>query len=259
MKRIIAIDIPWVALMGAGSENHLLETLDAMQQNGCFLLVGENLYDALPEATWENELVVDLTSKWLTQLQTMTYGRDTFSPYISHNPDMTDESFGEKINDEIKALYCALHADTKLEHAVLVIDRAGWETYEQLVTTKDKKTKRHTLIHASVQSLDAWLQARQPRLVVEKHFAEEYERGNKVVSSFKAGVNAGYAAKLLSQAYCEYEGMEDEPKYLYTYDAQNGCFVEFRGDRNFEYHGMDLKDNAVQEVVPEYIRKKYHK
>lgn len=259
MRRIIAIEIPWLTLLGVGSEERLIDTLDAMQNMGCTLLVGDNLYGVLPVSMWEKGMVTELILERLSQLPTQSYCSNTFSEYITHNPSLMDASYGETINTEIKAMCCALHIEDGLRHAVVAIDREVLKCYNQLTTTKDRKSKSHELIHISNYSLKTWLEMRLPQLIFEKHFGDEYMRGNKVVSTFKAGADEDYAKKLLNQAYCEYDGTEDEPKYLYTFDVKNGCFVQFRGDRNREYHGMDLSTEEVYNNVPEYIRLKYHK
>ncbi|MDE6130611.1 MAG: hypothetical protein K2F74_03365 [Muribaculaceae bacterium] len=98
-----------------------------------------------------------------------------------------------------------------------------------------------------------------PRLNQLKHSHEGRKAGDKDVSPFSAydKYDESYARKLLKQAYEDYPDDIDDNTYLYTYDAKNKTFVEFRPDRNNEYHGMDISKEVARRKCPE-IMKLYH-
>ena len=78
------------------------------------------------------------------------------------------------------------------------------------------------------------------------------------VSGFDAWDNKDYAQLLLDQAYADTPSDEEYPKYLYTYDERHHKFVQFRNDRNKQYHGMNIAPED-ENIVPVEVRNLYHK
>lgn len=99
-----------------------------------------------------------------------------------------------------------------------------------------------------------------PKLKQLKHYQERRTAGNKEVSPFSAydKYNEDYACRLLRQAYEEHPGDINDETYLYTYDYKFKTFVEFRPDRNNEYHGMDISKEDARKKCPQ-IMELYHK
>lgn len=56
----------------------------------------------------------------------------------------------------------------------------------------------------------------------------------------------------------DYGGDVDDRTYLYTYDKKYKTFVQFRPNRNNEYHGMDISLEQAKRKAPEIVRK-YHR
>lgn len=110
------------------------------------------------------------------------------------------------------------------------------------------------------QSLKEMIDSYAPKLNQLKHIQKARLEGNKTVSPFSAydRYNEEYAKMLLRRAYEEFPGEVGDKTYLYTYDTKFKTFVEFRPDRNNEYHGMDIsREIACKKCM--FIVKLYHK
>ena len=99
-------------------------------------------------------------------------------------------------------------------------------------------------------------------LDVLKH--KDFERvfGENPVSALTSSNDLSYANELLQQAYDESKDIVDFPKYLFTYDAKNDTYVEFRHSGQGRYHGMDVKNDVNDreyQRMPSYIVDMYRK
>lgn len=112
----------------------------------------------------------------------------------------------------------------------------------------------------SKSDVKALIDSFEPKLVQLKHFKDGRKDGDKIISPFSAydKNDDSYARRLLKQAYEEHLGDIDETTYLYTYDAKNKTFVQFRPDRGNTYHGMDIDIERARIEAPGIVRL-YHK
>lgn len=110
------------------------------------------------------------------------------------------------------------------------------------------------------RTLKDYIDSFEPVLRQLKHFQEPRKDGDREVSAFSAydKNDERYAKKLLKRAYEEHNGDIDDRTYLYTYDAKNKTFVEFRPSRGNEYHGLDITDEYARSEAPDIVRL-YHK
>ena len=147
--------------------------------------------------------------------------------------------------DDCKRLYSYVNADT-IEVNVSI----------------DRKMKSilHFNPEVSKMDLSMYIQSFSPVLNQLKHDTVSRQYGDKYISAFSAydRNDERYAKSLLQRAYEDYGGDVDDRTYLYTYDKKYKTFVQFRPNRNNEYHGMDISLEQAKREAPEIVRK-YHR
>lgn len=261
MKRVFAIDIPLIAALDDRKAQYLFSSMDAMRNiDSCLLLAEMNdLLELLITDNTQYNLNASTFLRYLTDVETKTYNSSDYSPYITHQPTMTDDAFASATNQAILYQMAALHSyltNPKADKFLLMSDRWSGQ-HTEIQTSKDHNAISHPVLLIDQTPLNQWLQARKPQYVAGRHHSTQYATSRGAVSTFMAGNNPQYAQSLLDRAYLETESDVEYPQYLYTYDHCNACFVQFRSDNNAQYHGMDLAD--VDSRIPSSLRKKYHK
>lgn len=194
----------------------------------------------------------------LSELNLCAYDNGCLCDHLTIEPDITKECSGDIKEEEI--LQCSYFHRNGIQLFISFLSLWASDKQGSLNTIKDKKAREHpTRIIETVQDWENYLSQATPRLVQLKHTGTAYQRGAIPVSSFSSYDKWGEqpAKKLLRQAYDDYQGEEQYPKHLYTWDANAGLYVKFNKSRSNEYHGYDLSEPAWGEVPP-YIRKMYH-
>ena len=261
MKRVYTIDIPMLTTVDAYNASTLLKTLQTIRDTQGNLLLAHD--DALcllllEDATIDGLLLNSLLNAITNISALIRYDSSVYSQYISHQPKMTDDAFAPSINEAIMNQMCALHVLEEGKIAMLLLRASRWpDGYADLTTIKDKKPIKHSVLAVDSVPLVEWLSDHQPICVPWRHGKEERGTEQRPISSFKAGGDMKYAQQLLDRAYEETQEEQEYPKYLYTFDLRNGCFVQFRTDNNTEYHGMDIDDEHPD--IPGYLHDKYHR
>jgi len=261
MKRVFAIDIPMLVALGDTTTDLLVDAMHAMRDIDSVLLMpcNSDLYSLLLSNSAEDYSNISILEKALVDIRIDNYDASEYSPYLTHQPVMTNPAFDTSVNEVIATQMCVMHNRMLNPDADKFLLMSNRWTVDQpdIQTTKDHKTNCHPVLVLDKTSLAQWLQARKPQYVSGRHFATAYTQSRGVVSTFLAGGNVAYAQSLLDRAYVETESDVEYPQYLYTYDHLNARFVQFRSDNNAQYHGMDLADTDIR--IPDYLHKKYHK
>lgn len=176
--------------------------------------------------------------------------------YIKLNPDVLmqcNESDSYNIRQLLYALF--LYKEGKRIYA-------GCVSSINTFTLSSDKEKASIVNYnpASSISLKGFIDSYIPRLTQLQHYKEGRKNGNRDISPFSAydRNDEAYAKLLLRKAYEEHLGDIDDDTYLYTYDPKFKTFVEFRPNRNNEYHGMDISKEVARKKCPEIV-KLYHK
>lgn len=176
--------------------------------------------------------------------------------YIKLNPDILANCTASDRDIAKQQLYAIfLIRDTKRIYAGIT------NTVKEFTVSSDKEYVKIINFNPSTNlPLKELIESYAPKLNQLKHSQERRTDGDKEVSPFSAydKYNEDYARLLLRRAYEEYPGEIDDKTYLYTYDSKFKTFVEFRPDRNNEYHGMDISKDDARTKCPQ-ILKLYHK
>lgn len=178
--------------------------------------------------------------------------------YLRSNPALISPNV--KIDGLTKGLLYTLHIK-RTENSTVFISavprvQSGDKEIETIV---DHRSQIHHLLVRDNISFDSFMRSLRPVLNQHKHTHVARMGAMGHVSPFSAydKYDKTYAEALLQQAYNDYNGSEDEPKYLYTFDKRNKTFVQFRSDRQREYHGMDFDKEKLPEEF-KYLIEKYH-
>lgn len=180
------------------------------------------------------------------------------SRYLKSVPSLASLDSSE--SDQTKGILFALHLESYHHPTIYVasVPRVKMDCKE-IETIVDHKSRFHFVLVRDRITFDGFIKSIQPRLNQLKHSHVAKMGPMGYVSSFSAydKNNTSYAERLLIQAYDDYLGPDIEPKYIYTFDKKNQTFVQFRSDRNLEYHGMDIsKDKLPTEF--KFLIEKYH-
>ena len=263
MKRVYAIDVPMMTMLDVSNASALLDSLQTIQESSGELLLAND--DALCILLLDDDstidgMLMDSLLRAITNISISTrYDHTVYSPYITHQPCMQDPSFPQPINEAIGIQMCALHVLESGRKAMMLLRSSRWPAgYDELNTSKDKKPPvPHPVLTVDKTSLGDWLKSCLPQYVPWRHGKKQRGSVMRPISQFSAGGNPVYAQELLEQAYSDSIEDNEYPKYLYTYDMKNECFVQYRFDRNKQYHGMDIDDDNP--LIPDYLHKKYHR
>lgn len=193
---------------------------------------------------------------WLLELPVQEIISVKKANYIKLNPDILNGCDEGETNTAKQQLYAIfLQKDAKRIYAGV----AG-QVNEFTLSSDKGSAKIINFNPGSITSLRDLIESYAPKLNQLNHYQELRKDGNKVVSPFSAydKYNEDYARQLLRKAYDEHSGDIDDDTYLYTYDTKFKTFVEFRPDRNNEYHGMDISKEAARKKCP-HILGLYHK
>lgn len=262
----LSIDIPFLyhcdGHQWSRVETMLLTDLlsDISKDLSVAVLLHEHYYEELDYAN-------EASFRWLddfTRMQKVIYTDDSFSPHITSAPILTDDDLGEHINHDIETSLGKMHEmGRKNETPMFVVPSSRWlEDCQTLTTTRDSHSiSYHTMVLSAIESWKQLQESRYPKLNQQKHtfVGREFEDGS--VSPFSAydQRNDVAARKLLRKAYLDYRGYEEHPDYLFTWDENNGCYVEFRHSGNGEYHGMDVTTTREYNRIYKYVKEKYRK
>lgn len=192
---------------------------------------------------------------WLLELPVQEVIHVKKANYIKLNPDVLADCNDMERDTAKQQLYAVyLHKDAKRIYAGIA------SPVEDFILSSDKC--QATIINFNPQtalSLKEKIDSYAPKLNQLKHYQEKRMDGNKEVSPFSAydKYNEDYARQLLRKAYEEYPGDVDDDTFLYTYDTKFKTFVEFRRNRNKEYHGMDISKEVARKKCPDIV-KLYH-
>lgn len=192
---------------------------------------------------------------WLLDLPVQEVIPDKKANYIKLDPDIMagcndlDRNIAQQqfyaifLQKDTKRIYAGI--ESPIEEFSLLLDKG-----HAAVINFNPHTKL---------SLREKIESYMPKLNQLKHYQERRKAGNKDVSPFSAydKYNEEYAKQLLKRAYEDHPGDINDDTYLYTYDAKFKTFVEFRPNRNNEYHGMDISKEVALQKCP-YIMKIYH-
>lgn len=180
------------------------------------------------------------------------------SNYLKSNPTLISRD--ATTDSQTKGLLYFLHIKRTANSTVFIsaVPRVNL-TDKVIETIVDHRSQVHHLLVRDNGSFDSFMRSLRPVLNQQKHIHVARMGSMGHVSPFSAydKYDKTYAESLLQQAYNDYNGNEDEPKYLYTFDKRNKTFVQFRNDRQREYHGMDFdKENLPNDF--KYLIEKYH-
>lgn len=261
MNYCVAIDLPLLSMQSCidwtlEQYEALYSCLDELKgDQKVEVLFREELWNLICESTTDPYIIGSLSL-----LNHRIYDHTTFSKYVLHAPELTSEQFAPAVNIEILTQVCTLRELTKQTSPLYLVVHSRISGESELEIAKDGKTVNVSIVCLDNEGWKGFIRASQPQLVQHKHHATAGMRNGIIVSPFSA-LNQGldYARSLLLQAYDEYQGTDAEPHYLYTWDRQNGVFVEFRKSRPQEYHAMDVTTKDIEAKIPEYIRQKYNK
>lgn len=261
MRCVVTIDIPLlcqcdVFSVGESERKFLIDLLGSFVGNRrVALLFREQLWALM---NYSDGVYSSMICSKLANLLLEPYSVSVPNKYMHHMPTLTDSNWGVAMNDEILLQLYNLYLVEDKTAYVLTSSRAS--NTEDVTITINHASKTTPLILLDEERCVQYFQTKQPHLDQHKHREEEWERGGKQVSPFSAlKQGAEYAEDLLLQAYEEYRGEEEEPHYLYTWDKENGVYVQFRNSHQYMYHGMDATSPEVAALVPAYIREKYRK
>ena len=260
MKRVYSIDVPMLLPSNADEALTVFNTIHTISNgNGLLLLMDKNaLYELLLSDVSDNYELRSKVVEALSYAAVSTYSASVYSQYITHQPVMTNPTFSSKLNTAIANQMCAMCVQEEGKKSMFLVRASRWpEGHVSLDTTQNHQTLSHPVLCLDCKSLAAWLAERRPIYVPWRHGQEERGTKQRPISTFKAGANHEYAQKLLYQAYADTISDEEYPHYLYTYDALNERFVQYRYDRNCQYHGMDIV-NDEDPIIPHYLHDKYH-
>lgn len=265
MKRVVSIDVPLLTAAGCNSYQamqRLEETemlLQELKRHGCLLLFADALFNLIcsntqfPPTFW----------KTFSGINTEGYVTDGNVSKIKASPDVTTTGLGNDIETEIKSQLVNLHGQkADVDTLYVVGTNRGFTKHNQLETTLGTTRHGHDLLNVNGGAgLDAYFRQYSPRLVQLKHGQQPYVLGGNVVSPFSAyDPNDPRAAEaLLARAMEDYKGEYSNgnpPDDLYTWDAENKCYVAFHHSGRWEYHGHNLQSPYTD--VPQYIKEKYH-
>ncbi len=251
MKRIVAIDAAILCNQSIFAHIDICQLLDTIAENKTLkLLFKDEYYNYFGDSSF-----------LLYKLSDQLHGciDNSNKRHIKTVPNLTDKTFSEETNNEIKVQAYTLHVLPKELFDLLITNRrignAGCDSFNTIL---NKEQKEHPI--CDISKLQDFIKAKRPVLKQIKHFAEEYQSVHGEVSTFKAydQWNSTYAESLLQTAYDNAEESEEFPHYIYTWDERNNCYVEFRYDRNKVYHGRDLSKSEYDAKVPSYIRKRFN-
>lgn len=253
MKIAVAPHLPIIAAGYNG--NHEFDKLSLPDlPSGVTLYVPEEWDDFLAECpgiAQDYELFSLLLTLPVVKIQSAKK-----ADYIKLNPDILADS-EKHVRDIAKQQLFAIYLIDDAKRIYAGIPKAGTDF---IVSADNHEVKIINFSPDSNLSLKELIYSYAPKLNQLKHNQKRRIAGNKEISSFSAydRLNEDYARLLLRQAYEEYPGEIDERTYLYTYDAKCKTFVEFRPDRNNEYHGMDISRKEALAKCPRIVEL-YHK
>ena len=188
---------------------------------------------------------------WLISLPVQEVRHNRKAEYLKLNPDIlaaSDACDRETAKQQLYAIFVV--KDARKIYAGIA------NTVDEFSVTSDKVSATIANFNPAQSSLKELLDSLAPKLMQLKHDKDKH--GN--VSPFSAydRHDDDYARQLLRRAYEECPGDVGDRTYLYTYDAKNKTYVEFRPNRNNEYHGMDISRETAIAKCP-HIVKLYHK
>ena len=251
MRYVIAIDLP-LLLDSSTCVNSVYDIFSSEYCKSVSMIGYDDLLDILAESDVGYEL-------W--SLAANAFVAITLQPkatYLRSNPALISPDVA--IDGLTKGLLYALHIKRTENSTVLISAVPRVQSGDkEIETIVDHRSQIHHLLVREDSSFDSFMQSLRPVLNQHKHTHVARMGAMGHVSPFSAydKYDKTYAEWLLQQAYNDYNGSEDEPKYLYTFDKRNKTFVQFRSDRQREYHGMDIeKENLPEEF--EYLIEKYH-
>lgn len=254
----VAIDLralcrPGASGVDAGILSDVLEGLSSIKQSS--LLFREEVYSLFD---YNDAFVSTRIWELLSGLNLYTYDNGCSCDRLTIEPDIT-QGCPDDIKEE-ETLQCSYFHRNGIKLFISILSLWPSDKQACLKTIKDKKARTHpTCIIETVQDWENYLSQATPCLMQLKHTGTAYQRGATPVASFSSYDKWGEqpAKDLLRQAYVDYQGEEQYPKHLYTWDANAGLYVKFNNSRSNEYHGYDLQEAEWGEV-PSYIRNMYH-
>lgn len=251
MKYVIAIDPP-LLLDNSTCVNSVYDIFSSEYGKSVSLIGYDDFLDRLAELDIGYELW-SLAANALTPIALLPK-----SNYLKSNPALI--SADKTIDSYTKDLLYILHIKRTENSTVFIsaVPRVQPDDKE-IETIIDHRSQIHHLLVRDNVSFDSFMQSLRPVLNQQKHIHVARMGSMGHVSPFSAydKYDKTYAEDLLQQAYNDYNGNEDEPKYLYTFDKRNKTFVQFRNDRQREYHGMDFDKEKLPEEF-KYLIEKYH-
>lgn len=204
--------------------------------------------------------------KFLSDIPLASYDENDKRENLTHTPNIIDAKFSKVMQEAIYLQLCVLHVKEKLYGSITFVGFIPRFSNKFLLKTIwNKKTKKHpTIIISNRAELISWTDSCVPHLDQKKHKAVATNSSRGQISPFSSYYKYGedYANRLLQQAYLQSKDDEEFPHYLYTWDAKEGVYVEFRhenhqGDPQHNYHGRDMMPSEYFKI-PKHIRSKYH-
>ena len=265
MKKTFAIDIPFLCLRHELSFSVddcllLLDVIKGIKENPrCCIVFREHIMGLLNysiEEMWK-------ISNDITCVESCPYTPKPENAILRSTPVMTDKRLDTEVNDEMLHMLYKLHNDIENNYIIYIVPSSRWHDGGRLLQTEqDRHTKGHKVICVENRSdFNHYLDSCRPGLDQKKHKADSGMLNGMDVSPFSAYDvhNEEKAKELLLQAYDDYQGCEDFPKYLFTWDHDNECYVEFRHSGRGQYHGMDVTTDRERNRIPQYVKDKYRK
>lgn len=265
MRKVFAIDIPFLCLrhelpFSVDDCLLLLDVIKGIKDCSQYCIAFRNsiwnLLDYSMEAMWK-------ISHDLTLVEFCLYAPKPENAILRSIPVMTDKRLGTEVNDEVMHMLYKLHKDGVDDNIVYIVLSSRWHDDGELLQTELRHcAKRHKVVCVgNFSDFNNYLDSCRPNLDQKKHKADFAVLSGMDVSPFSAyDVHDEEKAKeLLQKAYDDYQGYEDFPKYLFTWDHDNECYVEFRHSGQGQYHGMDVTTEREMNRIPQYVKDKYRK
>lgn len=251
MRYVVAIDPPM--LLDSSICVGCIDDIFSSEYSKSVILIG---YDDFWVKLIESDIKYELLGLAEKALETIVlYPK---SNYLKSNPHLIP--WDATTDNQTKGLLYFLHIKRTEKSTVFIssVSRVP-SSDKEIETIVDHRSQIHHLLVREDSSFDSFMQSLRPVLNQLKHTHVARMGAMGHVSPFSAydKYDKTYAEWLLQQAYNDYNGSEDEPKYLYTFDKRNKTFVQFRSDRRREYHGMDFDKEKLPDEF-KYLIEKYH-
>lgn len=239
----------------------LLDVLDTLTCAANYrMLFCDDVYNIL---NYNSEVMYKVCEQ-LVMRDTIKYIHSEHASKVTSDPVIISASINDSTNEEICQQLYAMHQSARISRqTVYYMPESRNKGGKELTTVLDKKECKHKMCLFSLKDdIAKDVESTRPKLDQLKH--KDFERvfGENPVSALTSSNDLSYANELLQQAYDESKDIVDFPKYLFTYDAKNDTYVEFRHSGQGRYHGMDVKNDVNDreyQRMPSYIVDMYRK